>query len=59
MTGHHKFKQLIENISPERKARIEKPIAQLKEKIVFNELQQVKKNDPRSTVPHGIKICYE
>ncbi|WP_449416204.1 hypothetical protein [Phormidium nigroviride] len=38
MTGHHKFKQLIENISPERKAVIEKKTAKLKQEIALNEL---------------------
>jgi len=40
MTGHHKFNQLIDNISPERKARIDQKTAQLKQKIELNELQQ-------------------
>jgi lipopolysaccharide biosynthesis glycosyltransferase len=40
MTGHHKFNQLIDNISPERKARIEQKTAQLKQEIALNELQQ-------------------
>ncbi|VXD12480.1 hypothetical protein [Planktothrix paucivesiculata] len=40
MTGHHKFNQLIDNISPERKAKIDQKTAQLKQKIELNELQQ-------------------
>ena len=40
MTGHHKFNQLIENISPERKAIIAEKTAQLKQEIALNELQQ-------------------
>lgn len=40
MTGHHKFKQLIENLSPERRAIVEKKIAKLKQEIALNELQQ-------------------
>ena len=35
MTGHHKFNQLIENISPERKARIAEKTAQLKQEIAL------------------------
>jgi len=31
MTGHHKFNQLIENISPERKTIIAKKTAQIKQ----------------------------
>ncbi|MEY3867779.1 MAG: hypothetical protein RLZZ338_1670 [Cyanobacteriota bacterium] len=40
MTGHHKFNQLLENISPERRARIAQKTAKLKEEIALNELQQ-------------------
>ncbi|VXD24022.1 conserved hypothetical protein [Planktothrix serta PCC 8927] len=40
MTGHHKFNQLIQNISPERKAKIEQKKAQIKEKIELNKLNQ-------------------
>lgn len=40
MTGHHKFNQLIENISPERKAKIEQKKAQIKERIELNQLKQ-------------------
>ncbi|MFB2922538.1 MULTISPECIES: hypothetical protein [Aerosakkonema] len=35
MTGHHKFNQLIKNISPERKARIAEKTAQLKQEIAL------------------------
>ncbi len=40
MTGHHKFNQLIQNISLERKAKIEQKKAQIKEKIELNQLKQ-------------------
>lgn len=40
MTGHHKFKQLIENLSLERQAKVEKKTAKLKQEIALNELHQ-------------------
>jgi hypothetical protein len=40
MTGHHKFNQLIQNIPPERKAKIDQKTAQIKEKIELNQLKQ-------------------
>lgn len=40
MTGHHKFSELIENISPERKARIDQKTAQVKQELALYELQQ-------------------
>jgi hypothetical protein len=40
MSGHHKFNKLIENISPERKARIEQKAIRIKQEMALNELQQ-------------------
>ncbi|KOR35851.1 MULTISPECIES: hypothetical protein [Planktothricoides] len=40
MSGHHKFNQLIENISPERKARIAQKNARIQQEMALNELQQ-------------------
>ena len=44
MTSHHKFKQLIENLSPERQARVEKKTAKLKQEIALNELYSNRHN---------------
>lgn len=40
MTGHHKFKELTKNFSPERKARIEEKKVQLEREITLYELHQ-------------------
>ena len=40
MTGHHKFKELTENFSPERKARIEKQKIKLEREVTLYELHQ-------------------
>ncbi|MDY6803826.1 MAG: transcriptional regulator [Cyanobacteriota bacterium] len=40
MTGHHKFKELTENFSPERKARIEKQNIKLEREVTMYELHQ-------------------
>ncbi len=40
MSEHHKFNQLIENISPQRKANIAKKTNKTKQAIALNQLQQ-------------------
>lgn len=39
MTGHHKFNELIKDISPERQAKIEEKTAQLKQKMPTQQVQ--------------------
>ncbi|MFB2835929.1 hypothetical protein [Floridanema evergladense] len=39
MKGHHKFNELIKDISPERQAKIEEKIAQLKQKMPTQQVQ--------------------
>ena len=40
MSGHHKFNQLIENISPDRKAKIEEKVNRVKQEMALTELQE-------------------
>lgn len=40
MTGHHKFNQLIEKLSPETKARVDQKTDELTQEIALLELQQ-------------------
>jgi transcriptional regulator with XRE-family HTH domain len=42
MSGHHKFSQLTQNASPERRARVAEKTAQLKAQMALHELRQAR-----------------